>query len=267
MALFLVAWAASSLALTPGPLAAGRRRPAARRWSSNPLSMDELEAMEAELLSGAARRPPPLGRECALYRWTQDKETLRVEVPLPFLPPKGDVSLVVGINDFALAVVNSGLEVRGDLGGAVVAPRSRWTLETAEDGAPSLALTVVKAGGGATDVESAGDVFWGCFLRGESAAPTARYRGVCDVTGAAFVQTKDAVDLSVPCPDGASARDVSVDVAAESWSVSVAGAAVGGELFGPVKASATAWLIDDGRVHVALEKRTRDWWPGLTRPR
>ena len=45
------------------------------------------------------------------------------------------------------------------------------------------------------------------------------------------------------------------------------GAAVGGPLWGPVRADATAWLLDDGRLHVALEKRGGGaWWPGLTKP-
>lgn len=95
--------------------------------------------MEAALLSGeGAAKPAPLGRECELYRWTQDGSRVRVEVPLPFAPPQSDVSLVVGDDTFALAVINSGLEVRGDLGGTIVAPKTSWELEVAEDGAPCL---------------------------------------------------------------------------------------------------------------------------------
>ena len=229
------------------------------RSSPEPLSLDELERMEAELLGGG--RPAPLGRECELYRWTQDGAGLRVEVPLPFAPPAGDVSLVVGGDGFAVAVVNSGVEIRGELGGAADAPNCAWNLETDAAGAPALVVDVRKAGGG-----GAGAPFWREFLRGEAAAPTVAYRGTCH-TGAAFAQTRDAVDFSLPLPAGARAADVAVDVTSDAWRVAMGGAAVGGPLWGPVRADATAWLLDDGRLHVALEKRGGGgWWPGLTKP-
>ena len=120
---------------------------------------------------------------------------------------------------------------------------------------------------GSTSEDTMSSVFWKSFLRDEVPAPTAKYRGRCEVTDATFVQTSEAVDVTVDVPDGLSAADVNVDVSATSWTVSVGRDTVGGDLCGPVKVDSAAWLLDDGGLHVSFEKRhPGTWWPGLTRP-
>ena len=249
---------ARALVLGPVPRAAPRRGGPRR---GEPLSIETLEAMEAELLAGG-KAPPPLGRECAAYRWTQDGETVEVEVPLPFAPPRSDVSLVVGDATFALAVINSGLEVSGDLGVAAVAPASRWDLRVGGDGAASVVVTVRKA---VAEAENGCGIFWREFLRGEAAAPTVAYRGVDAASGAAFEQTAAGFDLEVALPDGVAACDVAVDVADDAFRASARGATVAaGAFVGSVDAAETVWFVDGRTVHVALTKRHPPGpWPGL----
>lgn len=211
---------------------------------SAPMSLDDLEALEN------AARPPVLGRECATYRWTQDAASVRVEAPLPFRPPASDVSVVVGERTFDAAVVNSGVEIRGELGGAADPARTGWEIE--ED---ALVLTIAKA---------APDVFWPAFLVSEVPAPTARYRG--SDGAAAFVQTRDALNVAVDLPDGATAADLVVSLDADRWRVSGPGGwSAGGALWGTIAARDAAWLVDDGRLHLSLPKVVDAWWPGLTR--
>ena len=67
-------------------------------------------------------------RECARYRWTQDNNFVRVEVPLPRRPSETDVALVVGEASFDLSVVNADLVIRGQLSGEANPGRCGWDL-------------------------------------------------------------------------------------------------------------------------------------------
>ena len=64
--------------------------------------------------------------ECARYRWTQDNNFVRVEVPLPRRPSETDVALVVGEASFDLSVVNADLVIRGQLSGEANPGRCGW---------------------------------------------------------------------------------------------------------------------------------------------
>ena len=103
-------------ALQPSP----RRRceRTVRRSNDEELSIDELERRERALSNEDFHHPrEPAVVECARYRWTQDNNFVRVEVPLPRRPSETDVALVVGETSFDLSVVNADLVIRGQLSG------------------------------------------------------------------------------------------------------------------------------------------------------
>ena len=227
-----------------------------RRSNDEELSIDELERRERALanddgISMDTFHPPDVV-ECARYRWTQDATHVKVEVPLPNRPSQTDVALVVGEASFDLSVVNADVTIRGQLSGEANPGRCGWDLWEEGDG---LTVRVAKRGNGD----------WDAFLVDEVPAPTASYRGICEVTGAFYEQTATEVRIEVALPDHVEARDVNVDVSGDAWSVEAGAWSVGGALPGAVRADDTAWLVDDGLVFITLTKRgAGTWWPGLT---
>ena len=229
-----------------------------RRSNDEELSIDELERRERALSNDDdgiwmdAFHPPDI-HECARYRWSQDATHVKVEVPLPNRPSQTDVALVVGETSFDLSVVNADVTIRGQLAGEANPGRCGWDLWEEGDG---LTVRVAKRGDGD----------WDAFLVDEVPAPTASYKGVCEVTGAAYEQTSAEMRIEIKLPDGAEARDVNVAVAGDVWSVEAGAWSVGGALPGTIRVDDTAWLVDDGVVFMTLTKRAAgDWWPGLTR--
>ena len=253
-----IAWLLTTTsALQPSP----RRRceRTVRRSNDEELSIDELERRERALANEDGiwmnfhhpREPAVV--ECARYRWTQDNNFVRVEVPLPRRPSETDVALVVGETSFDLSVVNADLVIRGQLSGEANPGRCGWDLFEEGDG---LIVRVAKRGNGD----------WDTFLVDEVPAPTASYRGVCEATGASYEQTSTEMRIEVALPDHVEARDVNVAVAGDAWSVEAGAWSLGGALMGAVRADDTAWVVDDGVVFMTLTKRAaRTWWPGLTR--
>ena len=233
-----------------------RRRRTVRRSHDEELSIDELERRERALSDDDgiwmdAFHPPDVN-ECARYRWTQDSNFVRVEVPLPRRPSETDVALVVGETSFDLSVVNADLVIRGQLGGDANPGRCGWDLWEEGDG-----LTVRVAKRGNED--------WDAFLVDEVPAPTASYKGVCEATGASYEQTSTEMRIEVALPDHVEARDVNVAVAGDAWSVTAGAWSLGGELMGAVRVDDTAWVLDEGGLYITLTKRAGTWWPGLTR--
>ena len=226
-----------------------------RRSNDEELSIDELERRERALsdddgISSHAIHPSAV--ECARYRWTQDNNFVRVEVPLPRRPSETDVALVVGETSFDLSVVNADLVIRGQLSGEANPGRCGWDLFEEGDG---LIVRVAKRG----------NEDWDTFLVDEVPAPTASYRGVCEATGASYEQTSTEMRIEVALPDHVEARDVNVAVAGGAWAVNAGAWSLGGALMGAVRADDTAWLVDDGVVFMTLTKRAAGtWWPGLT---
>ena len=241
--------------LTANALQHSARRRTIRRSNDEELSIDELERRERALSNGddGIYHPrEPAVRECARYRWTQDATHVKVEVPLPSRPSQTDVALVVGETSFDLSVVNADLVIRGQVSGEANPGRCGWDLWEEGDG---LTVRVAKRG----------DEDWDAFLVDEVPAPTASYKGVCEVTGAFYEQTATEVRIEVALPDHVEARDVNVDVSGDAWSVEAGAWSVGGALPGAVRADDTAWLVDDGLVFITLTKRAAGtWWPGLT---
>lgn len=229
-----------------------------RRSNAEELSIDELERKERALLAENmswmdANKELNTNAvvECARYRWTQDSNFVRVEVPLPRRPSETDVALVVGETSFDLSVVNADLVIRGQLRGEANPGRCGWDLWEEGDG-----LTVRVAKRGNED--------WDAFLVDEVYEPTASYKGVCEVTGASYEQTSTEMRIEVALPDNVEARDVNVAVAGGAWSVNAGAWSLGGALMGAVRAD-TAWLVDDGVLYLTLTKRAGGtWWPGLT---
>ena len=230
-----------------------RRRRTVRRSHDEELSIDELERRERALSNEDFHHPrEPAVVECARYRWTQDNNFVRVEVPLPRRPSETDVALVVGEASFDLSVVNADLVIRGQLSGEANPGRCGWDLWEQGDG---LIVRVAKRGNGD----------WDTFLVDEVPAPTASYRGVCEVTGASYEQTSTEMRIEIKLPDHVEARDVNVAVAG-AWAVNAGAWSLGGELMGAVRVDDTAWLVDDGVLYLTLTKRAAGaWWPGLTR--
>ena len=227
-----------------------------RRSNDEELSIDELERRERALSDGEGiwmdTFHPPDIHECARYRWTQDNNFVRVEVPLPRRPSETDVALVVGETSFDLSVVNADLVIRGQLSGEANPGRCGWDLWEQGDG---LIVRVAKRGNGD----------WDTFLVDEVPAPTASYRGVCEATGASYEQTSTEMRIEVALPDHVEARDVNVAVAGDAWSVEAGAWSLGGALMGAVRADDTAWVIDEGILYLTLTKRSAGtWWPGLT---
>ena len=230
-----------------------RRRRTIRRSNDEELSIDELERRERALSNEDFHHPrEPAVVECARYRWTQDNNFVRVEVPLPRRPSETDVALVVGETSFDLSVVNADLVIRGQLSGEANPGRCGWDLWEQGDG---LIVRVAKRGNGD----------WDTFLVDEVPAPTASYRGVCEATGASYEQTSTEMRIEVALPDHVEARDVNVAVAGGAWSVTAGAWSVGGALPGAVRADDTAWVVDEGVLYITLTKRAGTWWPGLTR--
>ena len=230
-----------------------RRRRTVRRSHDEELSIDELERRERALSNEDFHHPrEPAVVECARYRWTQDNNFVRVEVPLPNRPSETDVALVVGESSFDLSVVNADLVLRGQLSGEANPGRCGWDLFEEGDG---LIVRVAKRG----------NEDWDTFLVDEVPAPTASYRGVCEVTGASYEQTSTEMRIEIKLPDHVEARDVNVAVAG-AWAVNAGAWSLGGELMGAVRVDDTAWLVDDGVLYLTLTKRAAGaWWPGLTR--
>ena len=230
-----------------------RRRRTVRRSHDEELSIDELERRERALSNEDFHHPrEPAVVECARYRWTQDNNFVRVEVPLPRRPSETDVALVVGEASFDLSVVNADLVIRGQLSGEANPGRCGWDLWEEGDG---LIVRVAKRGNGD----------WDTFLVDEVPAPTASYRGVCEATGASYEQTSTEMRIEVALPDHVEARDVNVAVAGDAWSVEAGAWSLGGALMGAVRADDTAWVVDEGVLYITLTKRTAGaWWPGLT---
>lgn len=261
---------ASALVVPRAPLRSVSRCAKTRR-TPEPLSIEELEAMEADLLRPPGEegpslrpRPPMLGRECAAYRWTQDGSSVRVEVPLPFAPPRSDVSLVVGVDSFALGVVNANVEIRGDLGGFCIAHASTWDVARGPGGEASVVATILK---GKADDDDACGIFWREFLRDEAPQPTVAYAGIDAASGARFCQTAGGVDVEVSLPDGCAAADVDVEVTRGDWRVTVRGSVfTGGSLVGAVDLGETVWFVDGDTLHVAIAKARAEPWPGLSLP-
>ena len=226
-----------------------------RRSNDEELSIDELERRERALLAAneiSSHAIHPSGVECARYRWTQDNNFVRVEVPLPRRPSETDVALVVGETSFDLSVVNADVTIRGQLAGEANPGRCGWDLFEEGDG---LIVRVAKRG----------NDDWDTFLVDEVPAPTASYRGVCEATGASYEQTSTEMRIEVALPDHVEARDVNVAVAGGAWAVNAGAWSVGGALPGTIRVDDTAWLVDDGLVFITLTKRAAGtWWPGLT---
>ena len=233
---------------------APRRRRTVRRSHDEELSIDELERRERALSNEDFHHPrEPAVVECARYRWTQDNNFVRVEVPLPRRPSETDVALVVGETSFDLSVVNADVTIRGQLSGEANPGRCGWDLWEEGDG---LIVRVAKRG----------DEDWDTFLVDEVPAPTASYRGVCEATGAYYEQTSTEMRIEVALPDHVEARDVNVNASGDTWRVDAGAWSVGGGLMGAVRADDTAWLVDDGVLYLTLTKRPAGtWWPGLTR--
>ena len=230
-----------------------RRRRTVRRSHDEELSIDELERRERALSNEDFHHPrEPAVVECARYRWTQDNNFVRVEVPLPNRPSETDVALVVGESSFDLSVVNADLVIRGQLSGEANPGRCGWDLFEEGDG---LIVRVAKRG----------NEDWDTFLVDEVPAPTASYRGVCEVTGASYEQTSTEMRIEIKLPDHVEARDVNVAVAGDAWSVEAGAWSLGGALMGAVRADDTAWVVDEGVLYITLTKRAGTWWPGLTR--
>ena len=224
-----------------------------RRSNDEELSIDELERRERALSNEDFHHPrEPAVVECARYRWTQDNNFVRVEVPLPRRPSETDVALVVGETSFDLSVVNADLVIRGQLSGEANPGRCGWDLFEEGDG---LIVRVAKRG----------NEDWDTFLVDEVPAPTASYRGVCEATGASYEQTSTEMRIEVALPDHVEARDVNVAVAGDAWSVEAGAWSLGGALMGAIRADDTAWVVDEGVLYITLTKRTAGaWWPGLT---
>ena len=251
---------ALALLLTTNALQPSPRRRCARtirRSNDEELSIDELERRERALSNADGIRMdtvhPPAVVECARYRWTQDATYVKVEVPLPRRPSETDVALVVGETSFDLSVVNADLVLRGQLSGEANPGRCGWDLWEEGDG---LTVRVAKRG----------DADWETFLVDEVPAPTASYKGVCEVTGASYEQTSTEVRIEIKLPDGVKAREVDVVVSGDAWSVEAGAWSLGGELMGAVRADDTAWVVDEGVLYITLTKRAAAgaWWPGLT---
>ena len=234
-----------------------RRRRTIRRSNEEELSIDELERRELALANDDGiwmdTFHPPDVRECARYRWTQDATYVKVEVPLPRRPSETDVALVVGETSFDLSVVNADLVIRGQVSGEAVPGRCGWDLWEEGDG---LTVRVAKRG----------DADWDAFLVDEVPAPTASYKGVCEVTGASYEQTSTEMRIEIKLPDHVEARDVHVNVSGDAWRVDAGAWSVGGALMGAVRADDTAWVVDEGVLYITLTKRAAAgaWWPGLT---
>ena len=254
---------ALALLLTTNALQPSPRRRCARtirRSNDEELSIDELERKERALLAENmswmdANKELNTNAvvECARYRWTQDATYVKVEVPLPRRPSETDVALVVGETSFDLSVVNADLVIRGQLSGEANPGRCGWDLWEEGDG---LTVRVAKRGDGD----------WDDFLVDEVPAPTASYKGVCEVTGASYEQTATEMRIEIKLPDHVEARDVHVDVSGGAWAVEAGAWSLGGALMGAVRADDTAWVVDEGVVFMTLTKRAAgDWWPGLTR--
>ena len=165
-----------------------RRRRTVRRSNDEELSIDELERRERALLADddiSTAMKPDAVVECARYRWTQDATFVRVDVPLPRRPSETDVALVVGETSFDLSVVNADLVIRGQVSGEANPGRCGWDLWEEGDG-----LTVRVAKRGNED--------WDAFLVDEVPAPTASYKGVCEVTGASYEDRHLRIEVALP---------------------------------------------------------------------
>ena len=242
--------------LTTNALQHSARRRTIRRSNEEEISIDELERRERALLAAdeiPAHAMKPAVVECARYRWSQDNNFVRVEVPLPRRPSETDVALVVGETSFDLSVVNADLVIRGQLSGDANPGRCGWDLWEEGDG-----LTVRVAKRGNED--------WDAFLVDEVYEPTASYKGVCEVTGASYEQTSTEMRIEIKLPDHVEARDVHVNVSGDAWRVDAGAWSVGGALMGAVRADDTAWVVDEGVLYITLTKRAAAgaWWPGLT---
>ena len=180
---------ALALLLTTNALQPSPRRRTGRRSHDEELSIDELERRERALSEDEGiwmdTFHPPDVRECARYRWTQDATFVRVDVPLPRRPSETDVALVVGETSFDLSVVNADLVIRGQVSGEAVPGRCGWDLWEEGDG-----LTVRVAKRGNED--------WDAFLVDEVPAPTASYKGVCEVTGASYEDRHLRIEVALP---------------------------------------------------------------------
>ncbi|KAJ1460604.1 hypothetical protein M885DRAFT_559726 [Pelagophyceae sp. CCMP2097] len=206
------------------------------------MDMDDLAKLEAELLAGG--RPAPLGRETAGYRWSQDAAHVELYVPLRDAPPDSDVSLVVTETSFKLdlhGAKHHGFDgVSGALGGAVVPERSAWAVSSGAEGA-GIVVRLYKrrqAGEGACDM-------WRHALQGEASAPTAQLSGLCAITEARFLQFADSVEIEVDVPAATKARDVRLELSAETWDLELAGhlafEQLGGSFCGAIRPDRTAW--------------------------
>jgi len=237
-------------------------------------------------VSHLAFRPPRLGRECAFYRWVQDEKYVYVTIPLPSVPPRNDVSLVIGPEEFGVDVVFPKREiegVRGLFAGDVSPELSRWDLADDPVEGPSLEVVVAKT------PTPAYSTMWHAFLENEEARPTVQFAGVCAATGARFRQYADFFEVELDVPDTTRPDDVRVDVSAERWTLSVQGLESGGgsgRLRGRVLPDDTNWLFDDlsptspyygeaapmKTLYITLRKeaatngQTAHWWPGLSEP-
>lgn len=212
-------------------------------------------SLSKDVLETSLRRPK-LGRECELYRWTQDATRLYVEIPLANAPPHTDVSLVIGGDEFAASVVSQrDFEgVRGTLGGAIWPQKSRW--EVVND-PPSISVTIEKQGG------EGYAVMWQAFLLEEVPSPTVRYAGVCETTGVRFRQYIDTIELELDLNETRASVDVDGENNLRIDSPSLQ-ESLRGKLFGTVVAPETVWLVDDnGTLYITLRKQQKNWWPNL----
>eukprot|EP00635_Sarcinochrysidales_sp_CCMP3193_P003757 CAMPEP_0118909366 /NCGR_PEP_ID=MMETSP1166-20130328/11974_1 /TAXON_ID=1104430 /ORGANISM="Chrysoreinhardia sp, Strain CCMP3193" /LENGTH=277 /DNA_ID=CAMNT_0006848789 /DNA_START=466 /DNA_END=1299 /DNA_ORIENTATION=- len=249
-----------------------REGPAVVRFS---LDMDDLAEMEARYLRGEGGR---LGRECLFYRWTQDAAKVYVTIPLPSLPPKTDVSLVISPEDFGMDCIFAAREIdgiSGALAGLAAPELSSWDLRDDPIDGPSVEVEVVKA------PREGYSEMWQAFLAGEVAAPTVQFTGRCEKTGARFRQRRDTVDVEFDLHPSVTPADIQVDVRPDSWAVDLGDRRVQGTLRGRVRPEDTLWLVDDdehqgdhhhresprGRrtLYITLAKDSpTSWWSGLT---
>jgi len=117
---------------------------------------------------------------------------------------------------------------------------------------------------------------WRHALQGEASAPTAQLSGLCAITEARFLQFADSVEIEVDVPAATKARDVRLELSAETWDLELAGhlafEQLGGSFCGAIRPDRTAWLLDDAEegsetrvLHITLEKRKdTPLWGGLT---
>jgi hypothetical protein len=232
---------------------------------------DEDKVYKSEEASAPKRsvniHPAPRHQQCLRYRWEQDDDWFRVEMPLPRLVADRDLS--VQISGEALAVAVNGDPSFGVVGGffsgAVDVPSSRFELKTyprspAVTGQGDVVLDLIlrkSATPGTSEM-------WHKFLKGEKESPTVRFSG--ETRECTWEQKPESVEIAIPIPSDKDATDISVKFGSNHVSLTVADfLEFERATKGPISPLECIWLIDSDargaskKLVISLAKGRSGW--------